>query len=105
MICSAPMAQVASTRVAARVPSVRSVLRPPLHHRRVGQVLVAQGVLTVVQLRELLDEQATADQAWTRLGDLAVARGLDSPEQLTTALLVTGSSEELAELEGELQAA
>ncbi len=51
---------------------------------------VAQGALTVDQLRELLDLQATRDAGWMRLGDLAVAEGLITPEQLRARLFPSG---------------
>jgi hypothetical protein len=64
--------------------------RPVLRARRIGDVLVAQGALTVDQLRELLDLQATRDAGWIRLGDLAVAEGLITPQQLRAGLFPSG---------------
>ena len=61
---------------------MRSVLR----NRRLGDVLVARGLLTDRQLRELLDLQATRDAGWLRLGDLAVAEGYLTEADLSAAL-------------------
>ncbi len=68
----------------ARVPAQRAYPVPV--QRRVGEVLVARGLLTPDQLDALLDEQATADRPWTRLGDLAVESGLVTAAQVTLAL-------------------
>ncbi|WP_197537386.1 glycosyltransferase family 2 protein [Modestobacter italicus] len=87
-VCLAPMLHVGSMRLAATVPSVLSRVQPVVGSRRIGQVLVAQGLLTRAQLRELIDLQATSDAAWTRLGDLAVAQGMVTPVQLAAALRV-----------------
>ncbi|MGR7024175.1 glycosyltransferase family 2 protein [Geodermatophilus sp. URMC 62] len=84
VLCVLPLLHVGSGRVgeAVRLVRVRSVLR----HRRIGEVLVAQGALSNAQLRELLDLQATSDAAWMRLGDLAVAEGHVTSAQLLAAL-------------------
>lgn len=90
LICLLPLLHVASSRAAdaVRLLRIRSVLR----HRRIGEVLVAQGALTNAQLRELLDLQATSDTAWMRLGDLAVAEGYVTSAELATALGTTSRS-------------
>ena len=87
LICAAPMVQVALDRVTDRrsSPLTRSV--PVLGSRRIGEVLVELGLLSVEQLRQLLDLQATADRRWTRLGDLAVSEGMITRAQLATGLL------------------
>ncbi len=87
LICLLPLLHVVSSRSAdavrlARMPSV-------VRHRRVGELLVAQGALTNAQLRELLDLQVTSDAAWMRLGDLAVAEGYLTPAELVTVLGTT----------------
>jgi cellulose synthase (UDP-forming) len=51
---------------------------------------VAQGALTFARLRRLLDLQATWDAGWLRPGDLAVAEGFISPEQLAEGLFPAG---------------
>jgi hypothetical protein len=84
LICVVPLLHVVAGRGAdsLRLLRMRSVLR----HRRIGEVLVAQGALTNAQLRELLDIQATSDAAWLRIGDLAVTEGYITSAQLATAL-------------------
>jgi cellulose synthase (UDP-forming) len=86
VICFAPLAAVWAGGGLERLP-VRSVaLRPVVASRRIGEVLVAQGALTEGQLRALLDLQAVRDEGWLRLGDLAVAEGFVTPEQLSQGL-------------------
>jgi cellulose synthase/poly-beta-1,6-N-acetylglucosamine synthase-like glycosyltransferase len=87
LVCIAPPVHVWTARLAETVPRLLGRLRPVLRSRRIGQVLVAQGVLTVDQLQELLDIQATSDAAWMRLGDLAVAEGMITRAELAAALL------------------
>ncbi|MGY2082557.1 glycosyltransferase family 2 protein [Blastococcus sp. SYSU DS0539] len=84
LICTLPLVHTYGRRTAEAVhfADMRSVVR----HRRIGEVLVAQGLLTSAQLRDLLDLQATRDEAWTRLGDLAVAEGYVTQAQLAGAL-------------------
>ncbi|MPQ98472.1 glycosyltransferase [Modestobacter sp. I12A-02628] len=87
LVCLAPVVHLALSRVADTVPALVARVQPVLRTRRIGDVLVEQGVLTVEQLRDLLDLQATRDASWLRLGDLAVAEGLVSRSQLAAALL------------------
>jgi hypothetical protein len=65
----------------SRVPWSYSVVS----QRRIGERLLEQGLLTVHQLEELLDLQATSEAAWQRLGDLAVERGYVDSDQLAAA--------------------
>ncbi|UQU63474.1 glycosyltransferase [Couchioplanes caeruleus] len=73
-------------------------LAPPIHmyargaarrsrqvvpQRRIGRKLVRAGLISVQQLDELLDLQATSEQAWQRLGDLAVQHGYVNEKQLS----------------------
>ena len=88
LICAVPMAHVAAGRLAASVPALLSRMTPVVRGRRIGQVLVQQGLLSPAQLRSLLDLQATSDAAWMRLGDLAVAEGLVTRAQLAQAVLL-----------------
>jgi hypothetical protein len=70
----------AGSRLLSRVP------RPSVTaQRRIGERLVQQGLLTVLELEELLDLQATSDLAWQRLGDLAVQQGYVDERQLAAA--------------------
>jgi cellulose synthase (UDP-forming) len=92
LICLAPMVQVAASQLAESVPALLVRFRPALPSRRIGQVLVQQRVITVRQLRQLLDIQATADTAWMRLGDLAVAVGMITRPELAAALLAATPS-------------
>ena len=87
LICLAPMVQVASSRLAEALPALFIRFKPVLGSRRIGHVLVGQGVITVAQLRQLLDIQATSDAAWMRLGDLAVAEGMITRVELAAGLL------------------
>ena len=45
--------------------------------------LVKAGLISVQQLDELLDLQATSEEAWQRLGDLAVQHGYVNERQLS----------------------
>ncbi|HEX4018909.1 MAG TPA: ATPase, T2SS/T4P/T4SS family [Frankiaceae bacterium] len=54
--------------------------------RRLGEVLMDQGVLTQVQLEHLLVKQAERGQERKRLGRLAVEEGYATERQLATAL-------------------
>jgi hypothetical protein len=87
-ICAVPVLHVAVSRGADSLRLRRMSSVP--HHRRIGEVLIAQGALTNAQLRDLLDLQATRDEAWTRIGDLAVSEGHVTPAQLATALGTPG---------------
>jgi cellulose synthase/poly-beta-1,6-N-acetylglucosamine synthase-like glycosyltransferase len=79
--CLAPVAHLALTR--------RSRHQPVTARRRVGQMLLAAGLLTESQLDDLLDLQVTTEGPWRRLGDLAVEAGYVTPAQLAAA---TGTS-------------
>jgi cellulose synthase (UDP-forming) len=70
------------SRVVARIPRTYSVTA----QRRIGEKLIQQGLLTIQELEELLDLQATSEAAWQRLGDLAVQQGYINADQLTTAI-------------------
>ncbi|WP_231486878.1 glycosyltransferase family 2 protein [Candidatus Blastococcus massiliensis] len=68
--------------------SGRSVTRAPVvPARRIGEVLVAKGVLTREQLRHLLDLQAVREEGWLPLGELAVVEGFITPDQAGRGLL------------------
>ena len=88
--CAAAPLHVAARQAAEALPVRVARVRSVLGNRRVGDVLVARGVLTNRQLRELLDLQATREGGWLRLGDLAVAEGYVSAAQLTQALTTPG---------------
>jgi cellulose synthase (UDP-forming) len=75
--CLAPVAHLALSRW--------SRVQPVVTGRRVGQILMAAGLLTDAQLGDLLDAQVTTDGPWRRLGDLAVEAGYVTPEELTAA--------------------
>ncbi|SEO92393.1 glycosyltransferase family 2 protein [Trujillonella endophytica] len=99
--CLAPLVHVGVMWLTATVPAMLPRVRPVIGARRIGQILVAQGVLTVGQLQQLLDLQATSDGAWTPLGSLAVEQGMATREQVAVALrLGTGSQERVRELAG-----
>jgi hypothetical protein len=78
-LLSVALAGVGS-RMVASIPRSYSVTA----RRRIGEELVRRGLLTVRELEELLDLQATSEMAWQRLGDLAVQQGYVSAEQLTS---------------------
>ncbi len=93
LVTLSPIVHLEASRIAARgagryADSVAAASVPA--QRRIGDVLVAAGVLTVVQLGELLDAQATDDGPWQRIGELAVARGYVTAEQVATALSENG---------------
>ena len=87
--CLTPVVHLLTQRLAARL-SRSSVLLPQMYslptQRRIGGILVRQELITPAQLDRLLDLQATSDQAWQRLGDLAVTQGYVTPEELRAAL-------------------
>jgi hypothetical protein len=92
VISLAPIAHVVASRVTVRMAGRVRGARPissVVAHRRVGEALVAAGVLTDAQLRALLDEQATSDAPWLRLGDLVVANGMATPDEVAAALDAT----------------
>ncbi|TFV85880.1 glycosyltransferase [Blastococcus sp. CT_GayMR16] len=86
LICLVPLAHVSLGRVVELLPVRSARIRPVLPTRRLGELLVARGALTHAQLQQLLDLQATRDEGWMRLGDLAVAEGLISPQQLVAGM-------------------
>ncbi|NAZ80831.1 glycosyltransferase [Kineococcus sp. R8] len=92
LVCAAPLLQVLGGNAAERVPALVERFRPVVRARRIGAVLVAQGVLTPAQLGSLLDLQATTDAAWMRLGDLAVEQGMVTHAQLSAGLLAATPS-------------
>jgi hypothetical protein len=70
-----------TSRLVSRVPRSFTVTA----QRRIGERLVARGLLSVRELEELLELQATSDLAWQRLGDLAVQQGYVDADQLAAA--------------------
>jgi hypothetical protein len=96
VVCTAAPLHVAAQRIAEVLPVRLAWLRSALRHRRVGEILVAEGLLTDRQLRDLLDLQATRDAGWVRLGDLAVANGYLSEGELTAALTPPRFSRQLS---------
>ncbi len=98
LICLAPMLEAAVRRLAESLPGLPGRVQPVLRSRRIGQVLVEHGLITANQLRQLLDLQATADRPWLRLGDLVVAEGMVSQDQLSAALHAANPSRSPAEL-------
>jgi cellulose synthase (UDP-forming) len=66
------------------VPAQRSYTVPT--QRRIGSILVREGVLSSDQLDTLLDIQATSDGPWQRLGELAVHHGYVTADRLATAI-------------------
>lgn len=89
LVSLSPLVHVAGTSALHALPVRRATRRPVVPARRIGEVLVAQGVLTPGQVRLLLDLQATREAGWLRLGDLAVAEGLVTPAQLTRGMVPT----------------
>jgi hypothetical protein len=97
-ICVAPFAMLFGTRLSearsrARAPEARSFPVPT--QRRIGEILLRQGLLTRQQLQSLLDLQAAAAAAgepWRRLGDLAVAEGYVSGTRLAAAVALDARS-------------
>jgi cellulose synthase (UDP-forming) len=76
----------AAIRHMSRVWSMLPQPYPVTAQRRIGELLIRQGHLTLRELEELLDLQATSEAAWQRLGDLAVERGLVDAKHVTAAL-------------------
>ncbi len=89
LVSLSPLAHIKASRIAARgagrYAQAIAVASVPAE-RRIGDVLVAQGLLSLEQLGELLDAQAMADGPWQRLGELAVAHGYVTNEQVAAAL-------------------
>ena len=90
VVCAAGPLHVAVRRVVEALPVRLARMRSVLPNRRLGDVLVARGALSDRSLRELLDLQATREQGWVRLGELAVAEGYLTEAQLTEALTTPG---------------
>jgi cellulose synthase (UDP-forming) len=86
VLCLVPLLHVTVQSAAEALPTRLARLRSVLGHRRVGELLVDQGLLTPAQLRGLLDLQATRDESWLRLGELAVLEGHLDEDELAAAL-------------------
>jgi hypothetical protein len=86
VVCGAAPLHVVAQRIAEALPVRLARMRSVLRNRRLGDALVARGLLTNRQLRELLDLQASRDAGWLRLGELAVAEGYLSEAQLAAVL-------------------
>ncbi len=98
LVSLSPLAHIWASRVAARGAGRYAhsiVVASVPAERRIGDVLVARGLLTMGQLRELLDAQAMSDGPWQRLGELAVAGGYVSSAQVASALGESDSTREL----------
>jgi hypothetical protein len=95
VVCGAAPLHVMAQRIAEALPVRLARMRSVLRNRRVGDALVARGLLTNRQLRELLDLQATRDAGWVRLGDLAVAEGYLSEAELSAVLTRESPSPQL----------
>ena len=83
--CLAPVAHLTLNRWSHTQPVVTG--------RRVGQLLMAAGLLTEAQLADLLDLQVTTEGPWRRLGDLAVEAGHVTEAELAS---VTGTTSRTA---------
>jgi cellulose synthase (UDP-forming) len=89
IVSLSPLAHVGASRLLAHRPGTNShavAAAPVPAQRRVGDVLVAHGLLSVADLAELLDFQVMSDAPWQRIGDLAVTHGYVTGEQVTAAL-------------------
>jgi cellulose synthase (UDP-forming) len=86
LVCAAGPVHVAVRTAADALPLQAARMRSVLGNRRLGDALLAHGALTDRQLRELLDLQATREDGWLRLGELAVLEGYITESQLTEAL-------------------
>jgi hypothetical protein len=82
--CLAPVAHLALSR--------RSRVQPVAARRRVGQLLLAAGLLTESELGDLLDMQVITEGPWRRLGDLAVEAGYVTAAQLAEATGITSGT-------------
>jgi cellulose synthase (UDP-forming) len=92
VVCLVPLVHTSARRLTDSTPALLRWHSSDVARRRIGEVLVAQGSLTLVQLRQLLDLQASHDdRGGMRLGDLAVHEGLITPAQLTAAILGSGT--------------
>lgn len=90
VVCLAPLLHIGTRRAVEALPQSLARVHPVLRGRRLGDVLVAQGALTARQLRALLDLQATREEGWLRLGDLAVLEGHIDLDQLAAGLKAAG---------------
>lgn len=98
LVSLAPLAHVAVVETLHALPVRALTRRPVVPGRRIGEVLVAQDLLTEDQLRHLLDLQAVREEGWLPLGDLAVLEGFVTPEQLGRGLLPAQPREDLEAL-------
>ena len=87
VISLAGVAHVAIIGALHRLPIRVESRRPVVPARRIGEVLVARGLITEVQLRHLLDLQATREEGWLPLGDLAIEEGLVTPALLGRSMV------------------
>ena len=105
VICAAPLGHVGLRAVSEasslqlRRLSARSA-GSFMGHRRLGELLVAEGLLTSAQLCELLDVQATSDEGWRRLGEIAISQGYLDAGRLAAALELAQSSRPMPILVG-----
>jgi cellulose synthase (UDP-forming) len=98
LICVAPVGMLLATRATeavsrSRAPQTGSF--PVQTQRRIGEILLRQGLLTGEQLQSLLDAQAaraTNGDPWRRLGDLAVELGYVSTRRLAAAVALDARS-------------
>ena len=78
LISIAPIGHLLTRAAMRHLASLWSMM-PRLYsvtaQRRIGERLLRQGHLTVAELENLLDLQATSEAAWQRLGDLAIEHG------------------------------
>ncbi|WP_091771363.1 glycosyltransferase family 2 protein [Blastococcus aurantiacus] len=87
LVSLAALVHVSVVGALHRLPIRAESRRPVVPARRIGEVLVARGVITEGQLRHLLDLQATREEGWLPLGDLAIEEGLVTPAQLGRSML------------------
>jgi hypothetical protein len=89
LVSITPVLILAGTRLKAM--TVRDPVKLPaplilLANRHLGGILVERGLITAVQLRELLDLQATEDRPWQRLGEVAIEHDYITADQVADAL-------------------
>lgn len=92
LVSIAPLVHLYAVRLAERIS--RRVAAVPRSYsvatqRRVCEHLVREGLMTVQQLDDLLELQATSEDAWQRLGDLAVEQGYVDRGQIATVNIST----------------
>lgn len=95
VICLAPMASLftgTGARAAVTTTTLPARLYPVATQRRIGDILLDQGLIDRQDLQALLDLQASSEGPWQRPGDLAVIGGHVTVEQLTAAILVDALS-------------